>query len=276
VARKTLRGVGRGERRSKRHGGTVEFADYRGYAPGDDTRQIDWYAYARFEELYLKLYMEEQDLTVHLLLDQSASMGAGDPPKLAYARRVAVALAYVGLAGGDRVTLRPIRGGERGSPFGPLQGRRGLVRLLRYLGRDPAASGRTSLDAATQAFLAARPAVGLVIVLSDLLDPAGWRRPLQRLRAAGHEVHVIHLVAPDEVEPQVGEDVELEDAETGEVVSVALTRRAVSRYRAAFADWVAQVEADCRRDEVGHVLARTDAPFEELVLETLRRGALVR
>ena len=93
VARKTLRGVGQGERRSKRHGGTVEFADYRGYTPGDDTRQIDWYAYARLEELYLKLYVQEQDLALHLLIDQSASMGTGTPPKLSYARTTAAALA---------------------------------------------------------------------------------------------------------------------------------------------------------------------------------------
>ena len=98
VARRTLRGVGQGQRRSKRHGGAVEFSDYRRYAPGDDTRRIDWHAYARLEQMFLKLYVEEQDLSVHVLLDQSASMGTGEPAKLPFARQLAIALAYLALA----------------------------------------------------------------------------------------------------------------------------------------------------------------------------------
>lgn len=276
MARRTLRGVGHGERRSKRHGGTVEFADYRGYTPGDDTRHLDWYAYARFEQLFLKLYMEEQDLSVHLLLDQSASMGAGDPPKLPYARRVAVSLAYVALAGGDRVSLRVFRGGERARTFGPLRGRGDLVRLVHFLGGDPRAAGRTSLEGAVRAFLAARPTPGVVIVLSDLLDPGGYEEPLRRLRYSGYEPHLIHLIAPDEAEPPVGQDFELEDAETGEVVTVAFDRRAVLEYRKAFQSFQAGVEDFCRRHELGYVAARTDVPFEELVLTALRERALVR
>jgi uncharacterized protein (DUF58 family) len=275
VAHKTLRGVGRGERRSKRHGGTVEFADYRGYTPGDDTRQIDWYAYARLEDLYLKLYVQEQDLTLHLLIDQSASMGTGEPPKLPYARAAAAALAYVALAGGDRVTVRPFRGGERAAPF-TCRGRSGLVRLLRFLETDPAASGETSLSAAARAFVARKPPPGVVLVLSDLLDPAGYAEPLERLRYSGFEVHLMHVVAPDEAEPQVGQDVDLEDAETGRTLTVALTQRAVRRYREAFSAWAAEISAFCRRHEIGYVQARTDVPLEELVLHSLRRSDLVR
>ncbi len=276
VARKTLRGLGRGERRSRRHGGTIEFADYRGYTPGDDTRQIDWYAYARLEELYLRLYVQEQDLTLHLLLDQSASMGAGDPPKLAYARRAAVALAYVALAAGDRVSVRPFRGAERGPVFGPQRGRPSLARLLRFLSQDAAPEGRTSLGGAARAFVARKPASGVVIVISDLLDPDGYAESLERLRYSGFEVHVLHLVAPDEAEPQVGQDFDLEDAETGDVVTVAMTQRAVRRYREAFRGFVQEVSSFCRKHEIGYTLVRTDLPLEELILETLRRSDLVR
>lgn len=276
AARRTLRGVGLGERRSKRHGGAVEFADTRPYAPGDDTRRIDWYAYARLEQLLLRLYVEEQDLTVHLLLDQSASMGGGTPPKLPLARQLAAALAYVGLAAGDRVSLRTFRGGERGAVFGPARGRSALVRLLRFLERDAEARGASALGAALRAFVARRPAPGVVVVLSDLLDPAGVIRPLEELSHAGHEVHVVHLIAPDEAAPEVGEDVELVDAETGEVVSVSLTRDAVRDYRAAFAAHCAQVRAACARGGIGYAVARSDERFEDVVLGALREGALLR
>ncbi|MCW8138025.1 MAG: DUF58 domain-containing protein [Planctomycetota bacterium] len=282
VARRTLRGAGLGERRSKRQGGAVEFADYRGYSPGDDTRRIDWYAYARLETLLLKLYVEEQDLALHVLVDQSASMGTGADPatgrpsKLDYARHVAAALAYVGLSAGDRVTVRAFRGGELSPQLGPLRGRDAFLRLLRFLGDDREAAGRTSLGDAARTFVARRPTTGVVIVVTDLLDPQGHEEPLRRLRGAGHEPFVLHVVSPDEAEPEVGVDVDLEDAETGEVLSVAMDQAAVRAYREAHARFLAEVAAFCRRAELGYALARTDVPFEELVLGVLRRGALVR
>lgn len=284
VARKTVRGLGPGERRSRRAGGAVEFADYRRYAPGDDIRRIDWYAYARLEQLVLKLFLEEQDLALHILVDQSASMGqggagpsaAGGASKLSYARRVATALAYVGLSGGDRVQLNVVRGGSPTPPIGPLRGKESLRRLLDRLGRDPAASGRTSLSQAVMAFASRRPPHGVVVLISDLLDPAGVEAPLRGLCGAGHEVHVVHVVAPDEMEPPVGQDVDLEDAETGERVTVALDRRAVQAYREAWTRWQADVAGLCRRLEAGYVLASTAVPFEDLVLDVLRRRAMVR
>lgn len=276
VARRTLKGVGRGERRSKRHGGTVEFADYRRYTPGDDTRRIDWYAYARLEQMFLKLYMEEQDLSLHLLLDQSASMAAGDPPKLPHARQLAVALAYIALAAGDRVTVRPFRAGERGASYGPLRGRHSLARLLRFLDADPWGRGTTSLAAAAEAFVSRSPARGVVIVLSDLLDRSGVEEPLKRLRYSGFECHVLHLIAPDEAEPEVGKDFDLVDSETGDVVTVAMNQRAVRDYRRAFQAYVERIERFCTRHEIGYVQARTDEPFEELILGGLRRSDLVR
>ncbi|MCO5170614.1 MAG: DUF58 domain-containing protein [Planctomycetes bacterium] len=282
VARRTLRGAGLGERRSKRQGGAVEFADYRGYSPGDDTRRIDWYAYARLEALFLKLYVEEQDLALHVLVDQSASMGTGADPatgrpsKLDYARQVAASLAYVGLSAGDRVTVRAFRGGELSPQLGPLRGRDAFLRLLRFLGDDPEAAGRTSLADAARTFVARRPAVGVVIVVTDLLDAQGYEEPLRRLRGAGHEPFVLHVVSPDEAEPEVGQDVDLEDAETGEVVSVSLDQAAVRAYREAHARFRADAAAFCRRAELGYAEARTDVPFEELVLNVLRRGSLVR
>lgn len=274
VAKRTLRGLGRGDRRSKRAGGSVEFSDYRRYSWGDEVRRIDWYAYARFESLFLKLFVEEQDLAVHMLVDASASMRTGTPEKLPYALRVAAALGYVALAAGDRLSLRAFVGGESNPPFGPARGRGRLARLLQHLERTGAPAGATSLEGAISAFLARRPESGVVILISDLLDPGGYEKPLARLRAAGHEPFLLQLAAPEDISPGLGDEHDLVDAETGEVVSVALDRAAVRAYTERWTAFVQGVEAFARKLEIDHVLVRTDLPFEALVLELCQRRTL--
>lgn len=275
-ARRALRGLGQGERRGRRHGGAVEFADTRGYVPGDDPRRIDWWAYARLESLLVRLYVEEQDLSLHVLLDRSASMATGTPPKDVHARRLAAALAWVGLAQGDRVTVRLFAGGEDDPPLGPLRGRAALHRLLASLAARGEAEGVTSLDDAARAFVARRPPTGVVLLISDLLDPAGLERPLARLRHGGHEVHVVHVLARDELAPEVGADVDLEDAETGEVQGVVLDQAGVAAYQAALARFLEGARRACAVQGAGYVLAPTDVPVEELVLDALRRAGIVR
>jgi uncharacterized protein (DUF58 family) len=274
VARRTLRGLGRGDRRSKRAGGSVEFSDYRRYAWGDEVRRIDWYAYARFETLFLKLFVEEQDLAVHVLVDASASMRTGTPAKLGYALRAAAALGYVALAAGDRLSLRAFVGAESSPPFGPARGRGRLPRLLQHLERTGSPGGKTSLAGAAAAFLARRPEPGVVLLISDLLDGDGYEKPLARLRAAGHEPFILQLAAPEEVAPALGDEHDLVDAETGEVVPVTLDRTAVRAYAERFRAFVAGVELFAKKLEIGHILVRTDLPFEALVLELCQRRAL--
>ena len=277
VAKRTLRGIGRGDRRSKRHGGSVEFSDYRGYSWGDDVRRIDWHAFARFEALFLKLFVEEQDLAVHVLVDASPSMLAGRPQKLAYALRAAAALGYVALAAGDRLTLRPFVAGEARASLGPLRGRSRLARLLQFLegvARDARPEGKTSLDSATKAFLARRPEPGVVLVVSDFMDPAGHERSIARLASAGLEPFLLQVASRDEIEPRLGEDLDLVDAETGETVTVALDRPAVRAYAERWGAFARGLEAVAKKHEIGHALAPTDVPFESLILELCRRGAL--
>ncbi|MCA8923331.1 MAG: DUF58 domain-containing protein [Planctomycetes bacterium] len=275
VARKTLKGLGHGARRSKRSGGAVEFADYRRYTPGDDPRQIDWYAYARFEALFVKLFMAEQDLQVHLICDHSASMRTGSPPKLPFAWHVLLALAYVGLAAGDRVQLNLFADAGPHAKLGPLQGRRGLARLIGFLKAQPEPSAATDLGRAIRGFLARRPAPGVALVISDFLDPQGFREPLERLRYSGFEPHVIHVVSPDEVDPRLGPDVELVDVETGETHVLALDRVSLAAYKARFQGFCAELQALCAKHEIGYARARSDTAPEAFVLETLRRSSVV-
>ena len=143
VSRKVFRGRMKGERRSKRKGQSVEFADFRNYVVGDDIRFIDWNTYARLDKLFLKLYLEEEDLHFYTLLDTSMSMEFGDPTKLWYAKQVAAALGFIGLTHSDRVVIETI--GQAPQQLGAvLRGRGSMWRMLDHLQRIEA-SGGTSL-----------------------------------------------------------------------------------------------------------------------------------
>ncbi len=285
VTRRTLRGHQGGDRRSKRHGGAVEFADYRRYAWGDDVRRIDWFAFARFETLFLKLFSEEQDLACHVLLDASASMRTGEPEKLRYALQVAAALGYIALAAGDRLTVRAFVAGEAHAPFGPARGMGRLARLLSHLERTAAAPrpGTTSPSGAVKAFLARRPEPGVVLVVSDFMDtratggstaePDSVESSIARLSVA-HEPFLLQVASRDEIAPRVGEELDMTDAETGETVSVTLDRTAVDAYTERFRAFTARLELLARKLEIAHALVPTDVPFEELVLELVKRRAL--
>lgn len=276
VARKSLKGIGQGERRGKRAGGSVEFSDYRRYSPGDDTRRVDWYAYARLEQMFLKLFVEEQDLALHLLVDLSGSMEAGAPSKRTQALQVAAALGYVALAAGDKVTPWFLRQGQAERALPALRGRHSLARLLQALNESGPGAGGTTLDASVKSFLSRRPARGVAVLISDLFDPGGVQGPLERLRYAGFELHVLHVIAPEEREPEVGAEVDLQDLETGETVAVSLDQRAIRSYRAAFGAFLAETEALCLRHGISYVPASSSDPLDELVLGALRQSALVR
>lgn len=253
-----------GARRSPRRGSSVEFAEHRPYAPGDDVRRIDWKVFARLETLVVKLFVAEEDLTVHLLVDASRSLGIGEPTKLATAKRIAAGLGYLALSANERVTVVPFADGR--STYVPAgRGRKRVAELLRILdGLE--ASGTTDLAGSVEAFLARRPRRGLVVVLSDLLDPGGYERPLARLLADRHEVVVFHVLAEEELEPARGGDVTLVDAENGRRVEVSLDGRTLAAYRARLARFLAEAEAYARRRGIRYVRVEGGARFEEALL----------
>lgn len=253
-----------GARRSPRRGSSVEFAEHRPYAPGDDVRRIDWKVFARLESLVVKLFVAEEDLTVHLLVDASRSLGIGEPTKLATAKRIAAGLGYLALSANERVTVVPFADGR--STYVPAgRGRKRVAELLRILdGLE--ASGTTDLAGSVEAFLARRPRRGLVVVLSDLLDPGGYERPLGRLLADRHEVVVFHVLAEEELEPARGGDVTLVDVENGRRVEVSLDGRTLAAYRARVARFLAEAEAYARRRGIRYVRVEGGARFEEALL----------
>ena len=189
-ARQLFRGDTRGERRSTVHGASVEFADFRPYVQGDDFRRIDWNAFAKFESLMLRLFVEEQELAVHVLLDCSASMRYGDPDKFDYARKLAAGLAYIALANTDKVSFTPVAVDAENDTFlgqasGSMLGKAGVVRLMETLG-GLKANGTTDLNASLSRFALGTQRAGLVIVISDFLSDPGYEEWIKRLRYGKH------------------------------------------------------------------------------------------
>ncbi len=271
LARKRFAGAAGGARRSTRKGQSVEFADHRPYAPGDDIRRIDWNAYARLEELVLRLYIAEEDLSVYLLLDTSASLGHGTPPKLETAARLAAALAYVGLSGSERVGVVPFADGM-GAPLAPTRGKGRIGHVLRFLD-GLSAGGETDLARTVETFLARRPRPGLVVLLSDLLDPGGYQRPLDRLMGQRHEPVIFHVLSEDEVRPTPGGDFSLVDSERGTAVDVSLDHRAIEAYQKRVAAFVESIAAYCRRRGISYIPAFGEVDLEGALLEYLRGAA---
>ena len=273
LVRRRFAGAAGGARRSTRRGASVEFADHRPYAPGDDVRRIDWNAYARLEELVLRLYVAEEDLTVYLWVDRSASMGFGAPSKLSVAKRLAAALAYVGLCGSERISVVPFAG-DCDRPLPPTRGKRRIGHVLRFLDAI-APSGTTDLSVSVDRFLAKHPRPGLVVILGDLLDPAGWRRPLDRLLSAKHEPVLFHVLCTDDVDPGAtgaGGDFALIDAESERRVEVSLDVRALKAYHARLNAFLASIESYARKRGITYVRTIGAANLEDTLLAYLRSG----
>ncbi len=272
LVRAPRRGVMHGERRGPRKGSSVELSDFRPYAEGDDPRLIDWRAYARMERLFVKLYVLEEDATLHLLLDGSQSMAWGTPSKLALAKRLAAALGYVALGRQEWVASLAFAEGASSAPR-IVRGRAGLPRLLAGLAAQEAAGGTAPRRSLVQyAAAAGRP--GPLVLLSDLYGD-GWQDGLDALLMAGYEPTIVHILDREELQPSVRGDLDLRDDETGERLPISIDEAALGAYQEALDTWRTGLAAFCVRRGIPFVPVSTDLDVEEIVLGLLRRRGLV-
>jgi len=269
LMRSPVRGGLKGGRRSVKRGQSVEFADYRDYALGDDLRQLDWNVYARLERLFVKLFIEEEDVTVTLLVDASASMTAGRPPKLLFAKRAAAALGYIGLASEDRVTVSALTG-RVARRRAAMRGSGRVFRLLADLSAIDPSDGPTDLLAAARHAAAQLHGKGVVILLSDLLDPAA-DKVIRELAATGSELIVLHVLSPEELEPQLEGDLRLVDVETGEGVDVTVDLPTLDAYKARLSAWKTGFADLAAKRRASYVDLPSDANLADLMFNELRR-----
>lgn len=293
LSRKVFAGKLPGERRSKRRGQSVEFHDYRTYAPGDDLRHIDWNVYARFDRLFIKVFREEEDLAVHLILDASASMHAGNPDKIGFAQRLAVALAYIGLVNRNRVVASIIGAPGRGNvqSLAPLRGRKSIRRVLQFLvehvrpppERGVATHGTFDMTDALRRLSLSRSGRGVAVLISDFLasDDLGTGLSYLGTGAAGpaYDTHCVQILSPSELDPSLEEhlagDLRLIDAESGRSAEVTVTPALVRLYRSRLERHCSRLRTICHARGMGYTLVRTDADLDRIILDSLRRRRLV-
>lgn len=274
VSRRIYAGRMRAERRSKKTGSGIEFADHRDYAPGDDFRYLDWNVYQRTGRLLVRLFEEEEDLSVYVIVDTSRSMGMGEPSKLVYGKKIAAALAYVALANLDRVSLLSFDA-KMEARLAPTRGKNRIFMVFEFL-RGLRADGQTNLKDSMRTFAAQNKRRGVAILISDLYDPAGFEDGINQLRYAKFEPYVLQLFDAAELNPPLHGDVRLVDRETGDFREVTITPRVLERYKAAHEAYRKQIADFCGKKQVAYHAIQTDVPFDEAVLSVLRAGGLVR
>jgi uncharacterized protein (DUF58 family) len=276
AGRRVPAGRSMGQWRSRSTGSSIEFSDYRTYAPGDDYRRIDWNAYARLERLFLRLYRAEENLALSLIVDTSASMAWGTPSKSLLAARLAAALSFIGLRSDDRVELAACRSGGVADRILSLTGQAAVWPLWSYLQRLSCA-GSTDLDASLTGYATQLRSSGLAIVMSDLLSPAGYQRGIDALLARRQDVVLVQVLAPDEIEPPADLMGEwwLLDSEDTESIDATITPSVVRAYRDVLATYTREIADFCRRRGVTYLLLRSDVRLEDVLLRSFRQAGVL-
>lgn len=274
VSRRVFAGRMRAERRTKKRGSGIEFADHREYVPGDDFRFIDWGIYQRFGRLLVRLYEEEEDLSIYFLVDCSSSMAFGGAKKFDQARRLTAALAYVGLANLDRVTIVGLAD-EVVARMPTTRGKARIFKVFQFL-RDLEPTGRTDLGEALRTFVAQHKRRGLAVLVSDLYDPAGFERGINVLRYNKFEPYVLHVVDPNETKLALSGDVRVYDCETGDEREVTITPQLLQRMQEAYRTYAEAIERFCTKNQVPYFRADVETHFDELILQVFRRGGFLR
>jgi uncharacterized protein (DUF58 family) len=274
VSRKIFLGRLKGERRSKRKGQSVEFADYRNYVVGDDLRFLDWNLFARLDRLFIRLFMEEEDLHVYILIDNSLSMDFGTPSKLHVAKQVAAALGFIGLVNMDRVMVEAFNDRlTQGLPA--VRGRRSLWRLMNFLQKiEPA--GPSDLRRALRSFTIKSSGKGIVVLLSDLMDKGGYEDALRYLVARQLDIYVIQILSQEEIEPEIVGDLKLVDIEDDDVAEITVSGPLLKRYKQNLAAYRSALQQFCSRRGIAYLFTSNQVPFDRLVLSYLRQRGLVK
>ncbi len=282
---KIFAGKLKGERRSKKRGESVEFADHRPYALGDDLRHIDWNVFGRLDRLFMKLFLEEEDLSLHIVLDASASGDCGEPNKFFYMQQTAMALAYIGLVNLNRVAVTAL--GTRDTAISPqgdqgiagtirdLRGRRRIQDVARFL-CSLGPEGTTDFGRAAKRIAMSRRGKGIMVVLSDFFMKEGYETGLRMLSGRGYDVFALQVLAPQEVEPDVAGDLRLIDIEDLDHAEVTVSSPLLKKYKQNLAAYCEDLRTFCARREITALTVQTDTPVDILLLDYMRKRGVLR
>jgi uncharacterized protein (DUF58 family) len=273
MSRKILAGKMKGERRSKRRGQSVEFADFRNYVVGDDLRFIDWNIYARLDKLFLKLFLEEEDLALYVLIDMSKSMDYGQPHKALYAKQVAAALGYIGLVNYNRVNVVAMAD-KVVAETGAMRGRRRVAQMIDFISRlEP--GGPSHFAEACKRFALANRQKGVCLFVSDFFDKGGYENGLRYVAGGKYDLFCVQTLSPQEIEPDLQGDLKLRDMEDDDMAEVSITQPLMKKYKANLNAYCLSLKDYITRRGGTYLFSSTAVGFDTLVLNYLRERGLL-
>ncbi len=258
----TLADGASGNRKSRAKGSSVEFSDYREYSIGDDFKRIDWNAYGRFEKLFIKLFMEEREAPIHIFLDNSKSMDWGEPNKSIASRRLAAALSYISLCSYDRVSLVCMN--DVVDKFkSDLRGKNSFSQILNLM--DSLEYKGTTDIFNTVSKYNLKSGKGISIVISDFFTKGNLLDMINYLQFKKQEVYICHILAPQEVEPEIGMSLRLIDIESGEFRDVTSSPALVKTYKKVYKRFITNIEDTCKGRGVNYMFMESSLPPEKMV-----------
>ncbi len=260
-----------GNRKSRSKGSSIEFSDFREYTAGDDFRRVDWNAYGRFDRLFVKLFMEERESVVNLFIDGSRSMAFGEPGKSVAAARLGGALAYLALNNLDRVcinllTEQSVRSSE------VLNGKGRFHRCIRFLEEM---EWRGAVDINTAIKRKAFAGSGVSVILSDFFMPAGIEEAVRYLLYKKQEVVLLHILSPQELQPELSGQVRLLDSETQEARDVAVTPSLLLQYQKELNRFTGRLREHAARMGAVYVQLSSAESLEKIIFEDLTRAGFI-
>ncbi len=277
LSRKIFAGKLQGERRSKKRGISVEFADYRHYVHGDDLRFVDWNIYARLDKLFLKIFLEEEDLSLIIAIDASASMDWGNPGKFMFAQQLAMALGYIGLTNQNRVSLYSFRA-DGVQPLSSLRGRRRTREMGSWL-LDLEPGGPGGFNEAMRQIALGRQGKGVMVILSDFMFKEGYDKGLRYLSGGGYDTYCLQILSPEEVDPAkhgLAGDLKLTDIEDGDTAEVTISATLLKRYKDNLDAYCGALREFCVRRGIMHLTIDTSVDLTVLLLDYLRKRGLLK
>lgn len=269
-----LSGLGVGERSSMRRKPASDFASHRVYVPGDDFRYIDWRASGRHENVFIKQGEQKQQVGVHLLLDTSASMAWGQPPKNEGQLTLAAALGYLALAHGDKLSLVPF--GERAAKMpGSISGKSQILFMMQYLQSVQYGAGSELLPAARR--VANRfTQGGILLILSDLIGTDDLGKTLDLFAPPRWKTHILHTLHAEEIKPGLHGAYQFVDSEDGQAKNVNVDQAALKAYADHFSRWQQAIELTCIENHAGYTQVPTGFSDIEIIGRLLVENVVVR
>lgn len=272
LSQKKVYGMSKGEHRSRKSGTSIEFLDYRKYHIGDDLRYVDWNVYGRLDKLFIKLFSAEEDQNIHIILDMSNSMSFGTPSKAVFAKKIAASLMYIGLMNQDRVSLISFSD-ALGEYKPPAKGKKLYVPLLKYL-HQLKPEGETRFNHCIEQYANICKIPGIAIIISDLLDPAGISKGLTTLKYGRFDVHLIHVLDKDEINPSEKGYFIMQDIETMDDQPISVSQNTLNAYQKNIRHLIQEARLFCRKNKIRYNLYDTSTSFEDFLLSYLTKGAL--